>query len=80
MTAELTADQSEALAGSHDLLELVDPATHTKYVLVPSGEYERLKDSSLDPHDVYRATERAFAEGWSDPKLDDYDRYEELRK
>jgi hypothetical protein len=26
-----------------------------------------------DPRDAYSAIDRAFAEGWNDPKMDDYD-------
>jgi len=35
-----------------------------------------------DPHPrlAYPAIDQAFAEGWADPKLDDYDRYEELKR
>ena len=79
MTSELTLDQSRALAErSNGPLRLLDPATNESYVLLSSAEYERL--TSIDPRDAYGAIERVFAEGWNDPKLDDYDRYEEFRK
>ena len=81
MTAQLTEDQSKAIAESaSEPLHFVDPETHAKYVLVPEAEYERLMESTLDPREVYGAVDRIFAEGWSDSKLDDYDRYDELRK
>jgi hypothetical protein len=32
-----------------------------------------------DPSVAYAAIDDAFSEGWSDPKMDDYDRYEELK-
>jgi hypothetical protein len=51
-------------------------------VLVRKEVYQRLQaalSDNLAPSEAYPAIDRAFAPGWSDPKMDDYDRYEELR-
>jgi hypothetical protein len=39
-------------------------------------------NSADDPHpsEAYPAIDQAFAEGWNDPKMDDYECYEELKK
>jgi hypothetical protein len=37
-------------------------------------------DDSFDPCDAYAAIDRVFADGWNDPLMDDYDRYEELKE
>jgi hypothetical protein len=81
---ELTPEQQHALSQSgSELVRAVDPATMTHYVLLRADLYERLRvlfDAESDVADSYPAVERAFAEGWNDPKMDDYDRYEELKR
>ena len=50
-------------------------------MLLRLAVYDRLKvllEQDYQPRDAYAAIDRAFAEGWDDPKMDDYDRYEEL--
>ena len=62
---------------------VVDPDTNTEYVLVRADVYARLAGllgGDVQPSEAYPAVDRAFAEGWNDPRMDDYDRYEELRK
>lgn len=79
---ELTeAQRSEVNGGAP--VRAVDPVTRQTYVLVPEQDYERLKPlltGEFHPSDAYVAIDRAFAEGWNDPKMNDYDRYEELKK
>jgi hypothetical protein len=36
------------------------------------GMIEDIDD--LQPGDIYPAVDKAFAPGWTDPKMDDYDR------
>ena len=48
--------------------------------MLPLAVYERLKDLLQDdchPREAYPAIDRAFAEGWNDPKIDDYDHFDE---
>ena len=64
-------------------VRLLDPETCEQYVLVPAEMFERFSAVLFDdnhPRATYPAVDRAFAEGWNDPKMDDYDRYEELKK
>ena len=78
---ELTKEQRKEL-GAAEAPRLIDPETHQRYVLVREELYERVKgllDASFQPKEAYPAIDRAFAEGWNDPRMDDYDRYEELR-
>ena len=77
---ELTQEQRKELAKGAG--RLVDPETRQTYVLVREELYERFRsflDVPFDPHEAYPAIDRAFAEGWNDPRMDDYDRYEELK-
>ncbi len=76
----LTQEQRQEL--SHPEPIVIDPQTKAEYVLVPREVYARLRSAlgdDLTPRDAYPAIDRAFAPGWEDPKMDDYDRYEEHR-
>jgi hypothetical protein len=42
-------------------------------------EQQQTPDDDFHPHDAYPAIDRAFAEGWDDPNMGDYDRYDELK-
>jgi len=84
MTIELTETQQQAIAEcAMTLPRVVDPGTNTTYVLVRAEVFEPLQgvlDGDLKPRDAYPAIDQAFAEGWNDPNMDDYDRYEELKR
>jgi hypothetical protein len=45
-----------------------------------TGVEQKPLDGELHPRDAYAAIDRTFAEGWNDPKMDDYDRYETLKR
>jgi hypothetical protein len=79
---KLTDEQSHAIDASPDEpLRLVDPVKNRLYVLVSTDVYDRMRDLLADdPRDAYPAIDRAFADGWDDPKMADYDRYEDLKK
>jgi hypothetical protein len=80
---QLTPDQHEFI--SHNAarpVRAIDPKTNREYVLVPADIFARLQallDAEFQPSDAYPAIDNAFAEGWSDPRIGDYDRYEELK-
>jgi hypothetical protein len=80
----LTPEQVQLLAAQPDSPPvLVDPESGRRYVLLRAEVYERVKavlGEVFEPLDAYPAIDRAFAEGWGGPEMDDYDRYEELRK
>ncbi len=80
---ELTQQQQQALDVTAPPLRMLDPRTNTTYVLLPAEVYERVQGllgEDIQPRDTYPAVDRAFAEGWNDPRMDDYDRYEELKR
>ena len=79
---ELTPDQRAELRGPEPA-RAIDPQSKQEYVLVRAEVYERLKgllNEDFHPSEAYPAVDRAFAEAWDDPKMDDYDRYEKLKK
>ncbi|HEX8199551.1 MAG TPA: hypothetical protein VF590_03625 [Isosphaeraceae bacterium] len=90
----LTPEQRQLVeqAGGEPV-RLEDPATHEEYVLLRRDVYEHLRkleaaerlgpspceDGEFHPRDAYAAVDRAFAEGWDDPKMAEYDEYETHR-
>jgi hypothetical protein len=79
---ELTEEQRRDLNGGGPP-RVLDPATRQTYVLIREEEYDRIRklfDEEFRPSDAYAALDRAFADGWNAPGMDDYDRYEELKK
>lgn len=79
---ELTQQQRRELEGV-EVPRVLDPKTRRIYVLVSEALYERMMaflGDEVHPSEAYPAVDRAFAEGWDDPQMDDYDRYEELKK
>jgi hypothetical protein len=62
-------------------LKLVDEQTNTTYYLVSADQFERLRGLlDDDPASAYALADETFAEGWDDPKMADYDRYDEIKK
>lgn len=77
----LTEEQFRTIAAHPEGLRIVDPTTNRAYVLLPAEVADRVSQLLAGhPHDAYPAIDRAFAEGWNAPGMDDYDRYEEFRK
>ncbi len=82
MSLELT-DQQQQAVDAEPTPRVVDPRSGAAYVLMRAELFERLRgllDEDFHPRDAYPAIDRAFAEDWSDPKMDDYDRYDELKQ
>ena len=81
---QLTKDQHDELVNNGtDTAKVIDPVTNTEYVLLRADAFEHLHgmiDVDFHISDTYPAIDQAFAELWNDPKMDDYDRYEELMK
>lgn len=81
---QLTQEQHEEIAGNgNDTPKVIDPVTNIEYVLVPADIYSRLSgmiDKDFHVSDAYPAIDEAFAEGWNDPKMADYDHYEDFKK
>jgi hypothetical protein len=79
---ELTEAQLNALDAESEP-RVRDPHTNTVYILVRADVYERTREllnADFHPSEAYPAIDRAFSEAWNDPKMDDYDRYEERKK
>ena len=81
---EFTEQQQQALDAEPEKPPRVrDPRNNETYVLLSAAVYERLKGLLADDghtSDAYAAIDRAFAEGWNDPRMDDYDRHDELKR
>lgn len=83
MTVELTEEQRQLLRmAAGEPLRLRDPATREEYVLLRAPVYERMKnllyeDADADPSRAYPLIDEAFRAGWDDPRMAEYDRYEE---
>ena len=80
MTPKLTPELSQALAQQcGQLLQVEDPRTQTRYVLVPLDVYESLQQardydaSEPDPRVFYPAFAEAVKEDVDAPGMDRYD-------
>jgi hypothetical protein len=72
---ELTEEQQRAVHASCAPVCLLDPETNEIFVLLRADLYEQLHGllrEDFHPTLAYPAIDRAFAEGWNDPTMDDY--------
>ena len=78
----LTDEQQRELDEAPDALaRLIDPRTNAEYVLIRADAYERIEQlMAIDPRDTYPALDESFREGWSDPKMAEYDDYEARKR
>ncbi|HEY2785569.1 MAG TPA: hypothetical protein VGJ05_11405 [Fimbriiglobus sp.] len=78
----LSDEQRTVIEQSDDPIRVIDPKTNRTYVLVREALFDSMMASAdeFHPRDAYAAIDRAFAEGWSDSKMDDYDRCEEIKR
>jgi hypothetical protein len=80
---QLTKKQHDALASNGQApVKAIDPVTNTEYMLVRADVCANLSgmvDVDFHISEAYPAMSRAFAELWSDPDMDDYGCYEEVR-
>ena len=82
---ELTVEQQQALSAERQPPRVLDPRTKETYVLVRGDVYDRMRgslsdDQEIDPRDAYPLVDEVFAEDWDDPKMAEYDRYEEHKR
>jgi hypothetical protein len=75
MTPEL---QAAVRSAQGQPLQLEDPQTHERYVLVPQDVYDRVKamlegDLPGEAEQRYFLREAGKAAGWDDPEMDVYD-------
>lgn len=82
---ELTPEQRQQLDEGH-AVAVTDPETSQQYVLLPRDVYDRLRrclydDSDTTPDELRGMLARsAEANGWDEPGMDAYDRYDEERQ
>ena len=82
---ELTPEQRKQLDEGL-AVELTDPQTATPYVLLRKDVYDRLRRLLYDDGDATAEELRgllarsAAANGWGEPGMDAYDRYDEERR
>jgi hypothetical protein len=76
----LTEEQRRELEQAEPVA--VDPLTKKEYVLVSREVYEKLRPilADPDPREAYAAMDRAFAPLWDEPKMAEYDNYEDHRR
>ena len=72
----------EALAGQP--VQVVDEHTRKVYYLISAEQFEQVRalftEEPFDPRELYPLVAKTAAEaGWTDPRMDDYDRYDEFR-
>ena len=73
----LTPQQIQSLDAGQPVAVTVDGRD---VVVLPRDAYERVRTLlDFDPAQAYPAIDEAWREGWDDPKMADYDRYEEFR-
>lgn len=82
---ELTQEQRLAVSAEQNPMVL-DPQTNAEYVLVRKELFDRIKgllydDSEMTHQDLRILLAQSSQEnGWDEPEMRDYDRYDELRK
>jgi hypothetical protein len=86
MGLELTEEeQKEVRRAKREPIRLTDPETKQEYVLLRAEVYDRLKsllydDSDFEPSRGYALADEVMKEDWDDPKMAQYDRYEEFKR
>jgi hypothetical protein len=85
---DLQLSEQERLAvrqANREPVRLTDPETKQEYVLLRAEIYDRLKsllydDSDFDPAAGYPLADEVMKDDWDDPKMAEYDRYEEHKR
>jgi hypothetical protein len=78
----LTAEELASVQAGKPL-RFTDPGTRGEFVVLRADVYERVQAllaGELEPREWYPAVDEAFREGWDDPKMVEYDHYEEHKK
>lgn len=79
---QLTTQQWQEVGKLTVPAKIVDPATKDEFILIRADAFAELQGSvgNIEPRDSYAAIDRAFAPGWDDPKMADYDNYEQNKR
>lgn len=84
-TIEMTKSQRLAIIGSDSSVRLLDPETHQEYVVLRAELYQRLRhllyeDRDASPQIAYPLVDEVFREDRDDPKMAEYDYYEDHKR
>ncbi len=68
----------------HEPLQVVDERTQRVYYLISAQQFEQVRSlfaqEDFQPREMYPLISKSAADaGWTDPQMDEYDRYDELR-
>ena len=76
---ELTDQQRQAIGDATSPVLVLDPSTNREFFLIRADVFSRMQVALADinPREAYTAVDHAFAPGWNDPKMADYDNYEQ---
>ena len=79
---ELTEQQSHQIGEGGKPIKVIDQTTQREFYLVAADDFSKLQIASEDchPREAYPAIERAFAPGWDDEKMAEYDTYEQHKR
>jgi hypothetical protein len=79
---ELTEQQRQEVGEATTPVRVVDPCTKREFVLVRAEVFSLLQATlgDINPRETYPAVDRAFAAGWDDRKMADYDNYEQNKR
>jgi hypothetical protein len=79
---ELTEQQAREVGDATRPVHVVDPTNKREYYLVRTEVFSLLQAAltDVDPREAYPAVDRAFAPGWDDAKMADYDNYEQHKR
>jgi len=86
VSLQLTEEEKRELRQTNGKpVRLTDPETKQEYVLIRAEAYDRLKallydDSDPDVAAGYPLADEVMKEDWDDPKMVEYDRYDELKQ
>ena len=78
---DLTAEQIQAIRGGVPV-RVVPSEIGAECIVVRADVFQRVDGllHDLDPRQAYPAVDEAWKEGWDDPKMADYDHYEDRRQ
>lgn len=81
----LSESQRQVVQAHHgEPIAVVDDQTRQVYYLISAEQFEQvralLSAEPFESRELYPLISKTAAEaGWADPRMDDYDRYDELR-
>jgi hypothetical protein len=86
MSLPLTEELRQALSAEHGgAVQIVDQQTNRVYYLIPAEQFETYRamvdTDEFQPRDLYPLISKTAASaGWDDPRMDEYDSYDEHRR